>query len=139
MRDNVTLRPAQQSDVNFILNSMLSGIRDSNQQLGLSSFNFFDNVKEVIKLLLETADTLIACDSEEQDVIYGYCIFQDSTLHYVYVKHSLRRLGLGRDLVLEAMGRIPTYYTIESKVSQKLANRFNLKYNPYFLITGKHL
>lgn len=114
----------------------MAGIKDYNAQIGVTSFNFFDNIKEVIKLLLEKSDCIIACDSEEPDVIYGYCIYSDQTLHYVYVKHSLRKMGLAKDLIANTIKAVPTHYTIQSKVSAKIASKYSIKYNPYFLITG---
>ena len=134
--NNLHFRNVNQHDVNFILNSLMQGVKDYNVQHGIMSYNFFDNFKEVIKLLLEQNDSLIVCDVDEPDVIYGYCIYSNKTLHYVYVKHSLRRFGVAKALILQAIGGLPEYYTIQSKMSNKITQKYNIKFNPYFLITG---
>ncbi|NBQ51698.1 MAG: N-acetyltransferase, partial [Marivivens sp.] len=42
---------------------------------------------------------LVASDPEEDDHVFGYCVFERDCLHWVYVKKDLRRMGLGSYLL----------------------------------------
>jgi hypothetical protein len=135
--NNILYRPVAKNDVNFILNSMLQGMRDYNATQNINCYNFFDNAKQLILDLLAESDCVIVCDSEETDVIYAYCIFDIKTIHYVYVKHPLRRNGIANNLVAICLHGDAEYYTIQSKMAY-LAQKKNLKYNPFYLSTGEH-
>ena len=41
----------------------------------------------------------MASDPEEDDHVFGYCVFERDCLHWVYVKKDLRRMGLGSYLL----------------------------------------
>lgn len=64
-----------------------------------------------------TVQAVVACDPEDETVIYGYVIAEPSEriIHWCHVKHTLRRNGIARDLVrrvlpdAETQGAVCTY------------------------------
>jgi len=53
----------------------------------------------ILKKLLDHSMVLVASDPEEDDHVFGYCVFEKDCLHWVYVKKDLRRMGLGTYLL----------------------------------------
>ena len=58
----------------------------------------------ILKKILTNCSLLVACDTEDTDVIWGYVAFDqvDPVLHFVYVKGAFRRMGIGTRLLNEA-------------------------------------
>lgn len=62
-------------------------------------------MREVIAALSSEPNTraMIACLSEDPDIIVGFAVYTGSTLHYVYIKEEVRREGIARGM-LENIG-----------------------------------
>lgn len=64
---------------------------------------FLRNYGETLKVLMARPDTriVVACLAAEEDIILGYAVLGQDTLHYVYVKPAWRQQGIARALVSE--------------------------------------
>lgn len=51
---------------------------------------------------------IVACNPKDMDQMLGYVVAEPErrVLHWIYVKHPFRRLGIGRNLVLAAFGGV---------------------------------
>ncbi len=71
----------------------------------------------LIKALLDSGRLDIACSPGSQNTIHGWCaspaiLSPIPAIHYVYVPHYMRGLGLARALISRALGSYPK--TIET-------------------------
>lgn len=133
----IRFREANETDVGFIFNSFLKSFRDSYFARNISSTIYFNEHHKIIESLLKKAKVNIACNPNDVSQIYGYVISEkiDNTfvLHYIYVKQTFRKMGIGKKL-LEISGHdkeVAGCYSHHNKISEKLSAKYNLIYHPY--------
>ncbi len=135
----IRLRKANQEDVSFIFNSWLRSYKHSLFARPVTNTIFYAEHHKIIERLLKTNQVVIACNDNDPSQIYGFIcgghIDNIFCLHYIYVKHSFRSLGVGKAL-LNAFQHNPStaaVYTHHTRWADKLGARYNLVYHPYLL------
>lgn len=133
----ILLRPANSEDVPFVFNAWLKSFRNSQFAKPMLNEIFYAEHHKVIEKILNHYDVIVACNEEDKSQIYGFIcagytenIF---TLHYVYVKQPFRKMGIGTAL-LNGFEHTPEYtsvYTHQSKLAERLAEKYNMIYHPY--------
>jgi GNAT superfamily N-acetyltransferase len=94
------IRPAEADDEAFIYATWLHGLRHGNTLFGKTKKDsFYDNYSKVIGLYLSRATVKVLCLADDEDVILGYSVYRGTTLDWVFVKKSWRRLGLAKQLI----------------------------------------
>lgn len=132
------IRSAQGSDLPFIFDTFLKSYKMSSP-IGKSIRNgiFFDNYRLIVDDILDSADTYVACHSDEPTVIFGYLIAEGNILHYCFVKEAFRHLGVAKALYNEAMKKAdPTLgflYTTHKTFHLDKIDSFRVPYNPFRL------
>lgn len=80
------------------------------------------------------ADVIVAYSSHHPRVICGWTCIERSALHYVYVGHAFRRMGVARGLLLSSAGLTSaTHWTPVSRTCPLLKD---LRWNPYLFFGG---
>jgi len=137
----VRLRKANQEDVGFIFNSWLKSYKYSLFARNITNTIFFAEHHKVIEDLLKKNQTVIACNADDPSQIFGFISagHVDGILcvNYIYVKQPFRNLGIGKAL-LNAFEHDPTIaavYTHHTRMSEKLAAKYNMVYHPYLAFT----
>lgn len=87
----------------------------------------------IIKNLLTTAEGLIVCDTQDDNTIYSFILFNKFTLHnneifvvihYIYTKQQFRKFGLGTQLLEIVNGKnqiiLHTFKTLFKSEKYKL-------------------
>ena len=139
INDQIALRAALPTDLPFIYSSWLKSYRHSYFAKNITNTIYFKEHHDIIESLLDKSQIVIACDKHDQTQIFGYMVanFVDNifTVHYLYVKHPYRKLGLGSTL-LRTMSDLKTLscYTHETSVAQRLAAKYNFVYHPYLMV-----
>jgi len=140
----IRIRPAIEEDIPFIFSTWLKSFRDSFFAQNISTTIYYAEHHKVVERLLKSCSVFVACSDKDISQLYGYICAEeiDSILvvHYVYVKHSFRWLGIGRQL-LNAVHHNATnvsIYTHNTKVSRGLANKFNFVHSPYVALTAEY-
>lgn len=141
MSVKVLLRAATQMDVEFIFSSWLKSYRNTPQSSLLTNPTYFTEQHRLIEKLLRVSQVLVASSSEDSSQILGWACASDVEncfcLHYVYVKHTFRKLGIARMLINAFKeANSPGVYTHHTKVMPFIAPKFNLLYHPYILINN---
>ena len=90
-------REAKDDDLNFILNSWLKSNRHNYSHI--DNDTYYRQYKNHVVELLQNSVTLIACSEEDPDHIYGYITFEDGIMHYLYIKYTFRKMGMGTELI----------------------------------------
>lgn len=140
----VIVRPAIPADVSFLFSSWLKSFRDSRFAASITTTIFYTEHHKVVERLLKTCEVYVACNPKDQTELYGYICGEkvDGILvvHYCYVKHTYRQLGLGKNL-LNKFAHNPaqaSIYTHNSKMGERLAARYNFIYSPYLALTPNY-
>ncbi len=101
----------------------------------ISNTVYFQFEHKAIEKLLQKSQVLIACDPADANQLYGYIVFQiiDGVLvvHYAYIKHSFRKMGLLRLLTSSLNLANGGFFTYNTLAGSKLAAAKKFVYNPY--------
>lgn len=138
------IRDMGEADISFIFSSLLRSYEEvAVEKLRISVSVYYRGHHDLLMRVLERGQCLMACDPEDPDQIYGYVLYasddhgQPPCLHYLYVKGSFRRAGIGSALLrasglLEEIG--PVAYSHEKPdFSKYLLKYFRRRtvYDPY--------
>ena len=137
--NSVRLRPIIEDDTAFIFNSWLKSYRFSHFGEKITNTIYFAEHHKVIERLIDNSKVLVACNPEEPSQVYGYIIGEEVdgifVLHFIYVKHIFRNMGVGKTL-LDAWGHDKEkagVYTHHTRMADKLAAKYNFVYHPYLM------
>lgn len=126
----ITIREPQPEDINFLLSTFLKGLYYGSKFWALVDQEaFFSNYEPFIKQLMLRSDVKIACLEDDTDVILGYSISRSNVLHFLFVKKSYRKLGIGK--LLYPIG-IDTVSHITDQ-GDSMRKKLNLKFNPFLI------
>lgn len=133
----IRFRAATESDIGFIFNSWLKSYRNSGFARFISNTIYFTEHHKLIEKLILNNKVIVACNTEDPNQLFGYIcgghIDGIFACHYVYVKHTYRNMGLGKEL-LKQFNHDPSVaavYTHHTRIADRLAPRYNLVYHPY--------
>lgn len=138
----IRIRKANEEDIPFIFNSWLKSYRNSKFAKSITSTIYFTEHHKIIQSIVTKNEVLIACNNEDPSQVYGYCCagFTEGffTLHYIYVKHSFRGLGIAKVLMSKFNHDTSTasIYTHHTRVADKLAPKYNMIYHPYIVLSS---
>jgi GNAT superfamily N-acetyltransferase len=126
----IELREPVPGDINFLLSTMLKGLYYGSKFWALVDQEaFFKNYEPFLKNLLIFNYVKIACLQEDPDVILGYSLYKNNILHFIFVKKSYRKLGIGKLLYPEGIDTVSHLTDSGDNIRKKL----NLKFNPFAL------
>lgn len=134
------IRSAIPADINFIYSTFLKAFKhDSDVGKSVEGSVFFDEYQLVADKILDTADVFVACDPNNDFVIYGYLICEPSILHFAFVKEGFRRLGIAKSLYLAAEHRSGEFesFTHKTHNATRVISKLKLKFNPFKLYQSK--
>lgn len=135
----VRLRKATQEDVGFIFNSWLKSYKYSLFAKGITNTIYFSEHHKIVENLLKQNETIIACNDNDPSQIFGFInagrVDGILAINYMYVKQPFRNLGIGKTLLnsFEHDASTAAIYTHHTRMSEKLAAKYNLVYHPYLL------
>ncbi len=132
----VKLREAESGDRNFILNSWLKSYRNSDMAKKISNDVYYHFHAKLIEEYLSQSTVVMAVNPLNPIQIFGYAVVdrEDNTIHYVYTKHTYRKLGVAKkllDVLLPDLGKNPTRSTATNYGWRHYSQKYNLYYNPY--------
>lgn len=129
-------RPAKESDFNFIISTWLRSYRHASYfAKRITDKVYYKYQNEICKQLLSKAIVWVACDKEDENVIYAYTVIDPNSLcvHFMYTKSAFRQLGLAKSLINES--KIPykeLQFSYWTKDSNWIIEKYpELTYNPY--------
>jgi ribosomal protein S18 acetylase RimI-like enzyme len=135
----VRLRPLIEDDLAFIFNSWLKSYRFSHFAEKITNTIYFSDQHKLIEKLIGSSNVVVACNEEDPSQVYGYIVGGEvdgiSLLHFIYVKHTFRNMGVGKTL-LDAMGHDKDkagVYTHHTRMADKLSSKYNFVYHPYLM------
>ena len=143
--ENCRLRPLTEEDYPFLYNSWLKSYRFSPFAERITNTIYFEDHHKLIEKIIDNSKTLIACNPSDPSQLYGYIVAGEEegvlVVHFVYVKHTFRNMGIGKTL-LDAMGHDKEkagVYTHHTRMADKLAAKYNFVYHPYLMFESKEV
>ena len=138
------IRSAIPRDIPFIYETWLKSYKhDSAIGRCTRSGIFFENYRKVVDKILQDSNTDVACLPDDGDVILGYLVSEDNTLHYAFVKEAFRNIGISKSLLMRrTIDGIPLVpqnnFTITHKTfyMEQIVDKYKLEFNPYVLFKG---
>lgn len=136
----VEIRSIIETDVPFIFNSWLKAFRNSRFAAPVNQNVYFSEQHKLVEKLLGRATTLVVGAASDPATVYGYVCYEYIqgvfVLHFAYVKHDFRTLGLFKTLMDATKHDFSTLgmYTHQIRGGYVLEDKYNLVYSPYLLI-----
>lgn len=128
------VRRATNEDIPFIFNSWLRSFRETGYLAhAITNTIFYENHHRLIQKILKRswATTFVVCPEDHTNQILAYMVAERIdgvfVLHYVYTKHTFRKMGLAKSL-LNNFDHDTTFASCCSHLT-KIAERFLMKYN----------
>lgn len=143
---DLSIRLANGNDLNFIFSSFCDSMKSGSvfgKQMGSTGI-FKKCLMPVIDEILRVSTTLIACQTENPNVILGYLIFQPGKIHYALTKGSWQRMGIFKALYEASElweGKDPRIKcTFQTKDSLPIFGKYKqFHYEPRFEWVLKHM
>lgn len=100
----IKIRPPDLSDTGLIFNSWLKSYRNSDFAKHQCNAVYFGSYKLIVQQLISRSLVYVACDPKDYTHVYGYIVYEELPknnllLHYVYVKHTYRKMGVAQKLL----------------------------------------
>lgn len=131
MTSKITIRPMVPEDLSFVIATWLNSFKDSDLCRRMTKGEYFKTYEPIVKDLIGQSETLIACLADDPDVILGYIVRYDETIHYCFVKDSWRKLGIFKMLLGNTT---KGYFTHWTSPVNSLSNKYpDFIYNPFKL------
>lgn len=132
---NISVRPAKETDLSFIYATMLRSLYYSVPfYKEIDKKAFFVNYSKVVQQLLQKPGTeiAIACFADEPDIILGYAITEpvNAVGHFAYVKAPWRAKGIFKQLLENKQINVITHLTSSTK-NYMIKN--NWTFNPFMI------
>jgi ribosomal protein S18 acetylase RimI-like enzyme len=151
----IVLRDAVESDLGFILSSWLRATGDAWGDLKESTVDEWAVAhgglrvgaiadiprrftRHAVAEILQRPEVrvAVACDPEDAELIYGYAVCEPANdiIHWAHVKHSFRRNGIGRAMVLKLMPDFETKGATATYLGRwflEWSNKWPLRFDPY--------
>ena len=144
-KNSCRLRPVVEDDLAFIFNSWLKSYRFSHFGEKITNTIYFNDHHKIIEAILDKGNVLIACSIDDPSQLYGYIVTGSEdgvlVLHFIYVKHTFRNMGIGKTL-LDAVGHSSdkaAVYTHHTRIADRLAAKYNFVYHPYLMFDIKEV
>lgn len=136
----VEIRALIDSDLPFIFNSWLKAFRNSKFAAEINQNIYFSEHHKLIERLLKRGKTLVVGAAGDPATVYGYINYEEVqgifVLHFAYIKHDFRTLGLFKELMKATKHDFSGagMFTHKLKSASILEHKWNLLYSPYILI-----
>lgn len=125
------IRGPREDDFNFIMATWLKTSYYGHPYFKeVEKKAFFHHYAKFIQSILLAPRTIIkvACLPDDPDIILGYAVYSDATVHQVYVKAPWRLKGIARSLLAEAQLTTCSHLT---KVGNEIRKKKGLDFNPW--------
>ena len=129
------IREPRPEDLSFIYSTWLNSFYYDSWAKSIRKSVYFNNYKKVLDRILDSAHISIACDPNDESVIYGYLISESDIAHYIYVKDAFRKFGIAKDLVNNDMNLLNEFqFTHKTRhVLPIVMNKNQYTFNPILL------
>lgn len=133
---DIRFRGFKESDRNMILSDWLRSHQDGGDWPHLMrARDYYDVHKHAVAKFLDTSETILAVDPEDEDHVFGWLVHSGLTLHYMFTRRLFRRAGVARRLFDVMRGghfgdAVCSHWTHGASTLRQRG--FPLRYYPFF-------
>jgi GNAT superfamily N-acetyltransferase len=139
-----TIRRVYPSDLDFIIDTWTRSYRERGKLCPyIIEGLFFHEHSNLIRQIFGRAETFVACDKDDDEMIIGYIVAapgMTDVLHYVYVKKAFRRMGVTRSLlekVKQGEMAVNTHENVPKGLLKLIQDKYkSVSFNPYIFYSG---
>lgn len=135
----IKIRAAKPEDINFIYSTWLRCYKhDSPITKYVKRDMFFDEHQKLLDGLLTHVGVkvAIACEENDEDLIFGFLAYEPKIVHFVYIKEPFRKMGIAKKLIThegidltQCQASHLTYGLLDLWTAQVTS----IEFNPYLL------
>lgn len=143
----IAVRGAVATDIPLLTNAWLKSYREGYMPSAVSNTVYFAEHHKLLEEIIPRCETVVACNGEDPDQVFGFVTWElydnIALIHYLYVKHVYRKLGVGTRLVRLVLAPdgvakdviLTTHLTSPVKAMMKRGDYAGptIVYNPYML------
>lgn len=134
----MNIREITDKDKNFIFSSWLKSYRNAQAVKPVVNTLYYKEQHRVIEELLERSKVLVLHSPDDENNLIGYVVVEEiqgiPVIHWLYVKHTFRGMGLARILLLHigVAAETTCCFTHMSAAANGVSKKFPAAYyNPY--------
>lgn len=133
----IKIRIGLESDIDYVFSAWKKVMRAATPRKCPNEI-FFPYQQQVISNILMNPNvkTLIACNQEDEDQIYGFIVGNADILHFIYTKQIFRRLGIAKKLLDALAPKGIMQFTQYPATFEKMIHLRDFVYNPYLIQLG---
>ncbi len=98
----LTYQLADERHIPYVAHSWMTSFKSAPCVRGMLDDDYFPKMKEHVRDLLAHSDVWVALDSQDDDLVLGYIVCNEQTLHYGYVRNDYRKEGIFKALCAKA-------------------------------------
>lgn len=129
---SIDFRPPTPTDENFILSSWLESYRRSPWSGVLPDTAFYDSHRTHLQSIVSRPATSILCCYAPSEAppndLFGWVCWEGGTLHYIYIKHLYRKMGVAKALLARTgldPAKVVTTYTFKTRAAVDYTRKHN--------------
>lgn len=134
LKSQVLIRDASEADVPFIFNSWLKSYRNASLCRSITNPVYFTFQHQLIEELLKHSFVKVVHTASDPNQLLAYLVYSEvegiKIVHYAYVKHAFRNMGIC-SMLLQDAAIAGGFYTHETPSGARAAEKRQLVYNPY--------
>jgi GNAT superfamily N-acetyltransferase len=129
-----------QSDYHFVLSGWLESYKKNGFVFGMPRQRYYEAYRPHVMSIIKESKIAFAVSKTDPDHLYGFIVYRlvggAPIISFVYVKHLLRKLGIGGALITFALDQgtmIPRsgFCTHIFKWLDEKLKKYNLVYDPF--------
>lgn len=98
------VRKARTSDIRFITRTFINASRRVSEERRIMEADIYNRemLLRINNLFDRELKIFVACDKDQEDVIFGFVICEFDKIHFCYTKKKLRKFGIMKSIIVEA-------------------------------------
>jgi hypothetical protein len=98
------LRKFKETDRDFITRSVLMSFMNGSKEVQkINRDSYMRAHNTTLNKLLDKCECIVSCDPEDQDLVYGFALYDNGevfdVLHYIYVRKTFRKNRVAAELL----------------------------------------
>lgn len=131
------IRIGLESDIDYVFSAWKKVMRAATHRRCPNDLFFRCHQQVISNILVDPkVKTLIACNNQDEDQIYGFIVGNADTLHFIYTKQIFRRLGIAKKLLDSLTPKGIVQFTQYPATFEKMIHLRDFVYNPYLIQLG---
>lgn len=132
---DIVMRPMTPSDRNTIYGTWIASLSKTKIFASIPPEFSYMMLNDLIDKIFNISECYVACDKNDPDQIFGYIVYKDDTIFWIYTKYAFRKAYVGSRLLEHTVGKEKEKNIIWNTPAVKhLERKWNLRVCPQKLV-----